>query len=263
MMLLHAVLLATLPSPLAAAELPNVCLPSAPRPGPRASFVVGGGSTLSIECPPDTKFECDGSTDPSSTGFPTITGSCDPNPVVTFVDQILPVSTCPTNRFDQDIVRTWTVTDSCGGFATCTQAIHVIKQLGYLDIKPQSCPNPFNLGSGGVVQMSILGTADFDVHTIVPGSVRIWTLDCAGGPVTPSATGFEDTGTPFTGAASCGCHALGGDGRTDLRLKFDKAAMQSGLGLAGYPHMSFVKIFVTAELTNGCGFIASDCIRIQ
>lgn len=41
-----------------------------------------------------------------------------------------------------------------------------------IDIKPQSCPNPINVKSRGVLPVAILGTAEFDVTTIDPASIR-------------------------------------------------------------------------------------------
>ena len=33
-----------------------------------------------------------------------------------------------------------------------------------VDIRPQSCPNPFNLMNRGVVSVAILGSGDFEMH---------------------------------------------------------------------------------------------------
>ncbi|MHC4346223.1 MAG: hypothetical protein ACYSUP_16230, partial [Planctomycetota bacterium] len=35
-----------------------------------------------------------------------------------------------------------------------------------VDIKPQSCPNPFNIKSKGVLPVAILGTDEFDVEDV-------------------------------------------------------------------------------------------------
>ena len=263
MITLPALLLAAVLTPAPATSLPSVSLAHDPASSSSAVFALAGGDPLTIECPPIAKFACGASTDPDATGHPTVSGGCDRTPLVTYTDLVVPPPTCNADRFDSRILRTWTVTDSCGNSASCTQRLDIVKVSGYLDIKPQSCPNPFNLGGNGVVQMSILGTATFDVHSIDPASIQIWTLNCAGGPVTPISWGYEDTGTPYTGGANCTCHALGGDGFTDLRLKFNKSSMETGLGLANYPQWSFVKIFVSAKLDDGCGLVASDCVRIQ
>lgn len=41
-----------------------------------------------------------------------------------------------------------------------------------IDIRPDSDQNVINLGSGGVVPVAILTTADFDAGTVRPASVR-------------------------------------------------------------------------------------------
>jgi hypothetical protein len=59
-----------------------------------------------------------------------------------------------------------------------------------VDIKLQSCPNPLNVRSAGRLPVAILGTADFDVTTVDPASIRL--LD-----VVPLRSAFEDVATPF------------------------------------------------------------------
>ncbi|UCF66491.1 MAG: hypothetical protein JSV80_11920 [Acidobacteriota bacterium] len=41
------------------------------------------------------------------------------------------------------------------------------------DVKPGSCPNPVNVTSRGTLPVAILGTADLDVTTIDPDSIRL------------------------------------------------------------------------------------------
>jgi len=43
----------------------------------------------------------------------------------------------------------------------------------HVDLKPQSCPNPFNPESQGVLPVAILGTTDFDITDIDQSSVRL------------------------------------------------------------------------------------------
>jgi hypothetical protein len=246
-----------------AASLPNVVL-TLERPGASRSAIAAlGGGGLEIHCPDTAKFECNGSSDPSETGTPTVTGACPGEVVITHSDQLLTVSGCGVDRFDEKIWRTWTATDSCGNTDSCTQEIDIIKTQGFLDIKPTSCPNPFELNSGGSLSMGILGTPTFDVHTIIPESIQIWTRGCDAGPVMPVDWSFEDVATPLIKSFRCECHTAGPDGILDLRLKFSKAAMRTGLHLNNYPSGTFVQIFLGASLTNGCGFIASDCVRVQ
>jgi len=60
------------------------------------------------------------------------------------------------------------------------------------DVHPQSCPNPLNLKSKGLVPMAILGSADFDVTDINISSLQI-------NGVSPVKSAYEDVAEPYTG----------------------------------------------------------------
>lgn len=106
------------------------------------------------------------------------------------------------------------------GFLAAPATIQV-----YVDVKPESCPNPLNLGAPGVLPVAVLGTASFDVRTIDPSSVRL-----QGVPALRSS--LEDVAAPFTGALTnaYSCTTAGPDGLTDLTLQFDKSAVAATLG---------------------------------
>jgi hypothetical protein len=95
----------------------------------------------------------------------------------------------------------------------------------FVDIKPQSCPNPINVGGVGVLPVAVLGTATFDVTTIDPSSLKL-----QGVPALRSA--LEDLATPFTGplVGATSCTTAGPDGFTDLVLFFDNSAVSAALG---------------------------------
>lgn len=107
-----------------------------------------------------------------------------------------------------------------GFLASAPAAIQVL-----IDIKPQSCPNPFNVGAVGVIPVAILGTASFDVTTVDQSSMRL-----QGVPALRSA--FADVATPFTGelANANSCTTAGPDGFLDLVLHFDDEAVSTALG---------------------------------
>jgi calcium-activated chloride channel regulator 4 len=96
-----------------------------------------------------------------------------------------------------------------------------------VDIKPQSCPNPVNTSSNGVLPVAILGTEDFDVTQIDPATVRL-------SDVSPLRWSLEDNSTPFApfvGKENCDdCNELGPDGYLDLTLKFNFREVVEGLG---------------------------------
>jgi hypothetical protein len=85
-----------------------------------------------------------------------------------------------------------------------------------LDIKPQSCPNPFNTKAKGVLPVAILGTEDFDVMTVDPATALLE-------GVAPLRWNLEDVSAPVDlKEDSCTCATNAADGYVDLTLKFDR-----------------------------------------
>jgi hypothetical protein len=133
----------------------------------------------------------------------------------------------------------------------------------FVDIKPQSCPNPLNCKSKGVLPVAILGTADFDVTEIDPATVRL-------ADVAPLRWDLEDVATPhepLTGKQDCtiDCTEMGPDGYLDATLKFDTQEVIAALGEAVQDGACIV-----AELTGnlresdgGTGIVGEDVIRIN
>ena len=221
--------------------------------------------TLTITCPPLAKLVCGESLDPEDLGVPTASGECDPSQpaTFTFVDDVVE-NDCPAERIGHVIRRTWTATDSCGNTASCQQTIDLVREVWNFDVKAPSCPNPFNLGGGnGVVSMTIVGTAEHDVTEIDPSSIRIWTEHCAAGPASPLRYHYEDKATPFVPGPNCACTTQGADGILDLNVHFKKSDVQSALDLGSNAPGSYVRIYVTAALEDGCELIGLDCVRIQ
>ena len=117
-----------------------------------------------------------------------------------------------------------------------------------MDIKPGSCPNPFNTKSRGVLPVALLGTIDFDVTAI-----DVSTLALEG--VAPIRSGYEDVATPF-GADLCGCNAAGSDGFMDLTLKFKTQDVVAAVGSTTGDRV----LTLTGLLLDGTPFVAEDCI---
>lgn len=94
-----------------------------------------------------------------------------------------------------------------------------------IDIKPQGCPNPFNIGAQGVLPVAILGSASFDVTTVDPSSIKL-----QGVPALRSA--IADVATPFNGplVTATSCTTAGPDGFLDLVMQFDDQAVSTALG---------------------------------
>ena len=123
-----------------------------------------------------------------------------------------------------------------------------------LDIKPQSCPNPFNMGSKGVLPVAILGTEDFDVMEVDPAAVLLE-------GVAPLRWNFEDVSTPVEpGADTCECTTEGPDGYMDMTLKFDHQAIAAALGTVQDGEMRVLTI--TGMTYDSIPIQGEDCIRI-
>ncbi|CAB1084824.1 hypothetical protein D1AOALGA4SA_12332 [Olavius algarvensis Delta 1 endosymbiont] len=131
-----------------------------------------------------------------------------------------------------------------------------------VDIKPQSCPNPLNTKSKGVLPVAVLGAEDFDVTKIDPASMFLK-------GVPPIRWALEDVATPFEPTINkedCfeDCNNLGPDGYMDLTLKFktqeivaDFDSTQDGdcmvLSLTGHLREKF----------NSTPILGEDVVHIQ
>ncbi|MCH8821874.1 MAG: hypothetical protein IH984_00045 [Planctomycetes bacterium] len=135
------------------------------------------------------------------------------------------------------------------------------------DIKPGSCPNPFNTKSHGMMPAAILGTKNFDTSLINIASLTIARADGVGGSVAPNEgppgphSTFDDVGTPFNGEL-CDCHELDGDGITDLVMHFSTPQMVESLQLSDLPGGSQVELVISGMLTDTTPFTAIDCIEL-
>lgn len=214
-----------------------------------------------ITCPSDVTIECGESTDPTNTGMSTATDNCDPDPTISFADNVVPTP-CPADPVQEVIERTWSATDFANNSNSCQQDITVLKLVLELDIKPGSCPNAYNFYTRGKVPVSLVGTPGFDVTTVDLSTLLISRADCVGGAVAPIRSNFEDAATPLAGAL-CDCHELTGDGILDLSLKFDRRDLDTELELGAFSPGDSVELVLSGTLAGGCEFIASDCISIR
>jgi hypothetical protein len=136
-----------------------------------------------------------------------------------------------------------------------------------LDIRPGSCPNPFNVKlfefleggnphAGGVLPVAIPGDAAFDVHDIDLATVRLEGVE-------PLATGrgYEDVTSPLYGPDPCECGGTGPDGYEDLVLKFNAQQIAAALPHYDLPEVGEgATLVLRGNLENGIPFEASDCI---
>jgi hypothetical protein len=123
---------------------------------------------------------------------------------------------------------------------------------GLIDIKPQSCPNPLNVKSKGVLPVAILGSEDLDVRDVDPATILME-------GVPPLRWDYEDVATPFPGEL-CDCWTEGPDGWEDLTVKFEKQAIVAALG--DVEDRDTLKLTVTWNLYDGLSMEGADCVVI-
>jgi hypothetical protein len=122
------------------------------------------------------------------------------------------------------------------------------------DIKPGSCPNPFNIKSKGVLPVAILGAENFDVNSIDTASIRLE-------GVAPLRSSLEDVAAPVVNAQNqCDCNTAGPDGFVDLTLKFDTQEIVNAIGEVA--DGEYLELVIKASLLDGKKIGGSDCIRI-
>ena len=127
-----------------------------------------------------------------------------------------------------------------------------------VDIKPQSCPNPLNTKSKGVLPVAVLGTASLDVGVVDPESLFLE-------GVAPLRWAYEDVATPFEpflGKEDCGedCNTEGPDGYMDLTLKFDTQEVVEVLG--DVIDRENRVLTLSGELEDGTLIGGNDCVVI-
>ena len=139
--------------------------------------------------------------------------------------------------------------ESNGGFANRIDlnfndpACTIVQEVD-IDLKPQSCPNPVNVLSKGLVPVAILGTAEFDVNDIVISSLPDRTIMHT----------IEDVATPFDGPLidQSSCTEAGPDGFDDLIFKIPSSELNC------LPDGVLALLEIDGELLDGTPFEGSD-----
>ena len=126
-----------------------------------------------------------------------------------------------------------------------------------VDIKPESCPNPLNVKSKGVLPVAILGTVDFDVTQVDPATVMLE-------GVYPIRWDEEDVATPYTPSGEVeyciDCTTDGPDGFLDLTLKFDVQEVITVLG--DVDDEECLTLTLTGNLLDGTPIVGEDVVLI-
>jgi hypothetical protein len=95
------------------------------------------------------------------------------------------------------------------------------------DLYPGRCPNNLALGDTATIKVALVGRAILPASRFDPRSVQLMGVNALRWRYVDVGTAYE----PFTGKSDpTECSSAGADGRGDLLLEFDKAAVASALG---------------------------------
>jgi hypothetical protein len=136
-----------------------------------------------------------------------------------------------------------------------------------LDIKPGSCPNPFNgklfewaegenPKKGGVLPVAVLGSSSLDVSDIDISSLRLEGV----APLTKGGPNISDVAGPAGSDVECACTTAGPDGYPDIMMRFQSQEIATAIapGMEGDRELT-----LTGTYLGGIPFEATDCIRIH
>jgi hypothetical protein len=144
----------------------------------------------------------------------------------------------------------------------------MICQEMFLDIKPGSCPNPFNIKffefaedskpmKGGVLPVALLGSETFDVTTVDLSSLRlegVAPLMIGGGPA------IRDVAGPVMDDGDCACTTDGPDGYPDIMMKFRAQDIAAAIAPGYHGERTLT---LTGYYLDGIMLEAQDCIEIK
>ena len=130
-----------------------------------------------------------------------------------------------------------------------------------VDIKPQSCLNPLNVKSKGMLPVANLGSDVFDVNEIDIDSLEILGTK-------PHRSSYEDVATPVAGDISpedCLCNTDGADGYIDLTLKFDTQEIIEAIGPVNDGDEIILTLtgFLTMEQRSKVVIVSEDYQKIE
>ncbi|MHC5110036.1 MAG: Calx-beta domain-containing protein [Planctomycetota bacterium] len=137
----------------------------------------------------------------------------------------------------------------------------------FMDAMPRTCPNTFPARRGGVLNVALLGSGEFDVSMVDLSSLRLARADGVGGHVKPKRQSrllarLRDVGSP---ARSEGCECQKGerDRIDDVNLKFNARLLTQRLELREVPDDSYVEVRLEGFWHDGTPFEAFDCLLVR
>jgi hypothetical protein len=199
-------------------------------------------------------------------GIATPTDLCDPAPTLSMIESIIP-QTGPGH--EQTILRDWTALDRCGFSSTTRQTIVQLSPATgakNLDIDLTTCADVFDRASANPdFDLYVLGRSNTPVNQLNKSTLKLSLLgDNVNtiAPVNPNQFAAANH-AKFQAVAYGDCNAAGSDGLVDLKLRFNRAAVISTLGLNSYASGSTVYIMVTGKRTNNTAYLCAEQITLQ
>jgi hypothetical protein len=214
-----------------------------------------------IFCPDDVVLGCNDSTDPFVTGWATARDTCDANPRVIHVDNVLGGS-CPPTPVINNIQRIWSTTDAAGNFASCAQLISI------QDFDPPviTVPPPLQLecsGPGGNP------SADPQIQAWLAAAGAVDECSAAdfgiSGVVDPFPVSCDGNPTWVTFSASDQCGNSGFEVSTVTVLDTTPPTVESGSELQilwppDHEYRCFDGVRASAIVTDTCTAVPSDAL---
>ena len=174
-----------------------------------------------------------------------------------------------------------------GNEVTITLPYFIPAALVDIDIKPGSCPNPFNAKSKGSVPVAIVGSADLDVSTINPASITLAGVPALAEYVIKDSTEPHESDPQAEECEDCfdaddsnnfNCDewdatdpnnppvpgqdgiddSYCGDGYLDLVVKFDTRKLAAAIGRV--PRDTCVVLTLNGLTKSGMGISGSDSV---
>lgn len=126
----------------------------------------------------------------------------------------------------------------------------------FVDVKPGSCPNSFNVGNKGNLPVAILGSAGFDVSNIDPSTVMLNGVSPTGGIL------ISDVSMPYTSfqTGCMDCNYGGPDMMYDLVLHFKSQDVTATLGTVATNDC--IPVLIEGYFYDGTPFEGTDILRI-
>ncbi len=122
-----------------------------------------------------------------------------------------------------------------------------------VDVKPDSCENPVNVNSQGVIPVGILASMDLDVNDIDLSTVQL-------NGVALSESLIVDLGGFYEKEEACDCDPSEFDGIMDLELTFNTQAVVATLGEVA--DGDNVVVSLSFDTMDGKSWTGEDCIKI-